>query len=101
MKISANSTIQIFSVYDVKAESYLQPFYMKTIAMALREFETVINNPQHQFHQYPEDYVLFHTGQFYEDTGLIESKASPESLGVGIEFIKQAPEEILKAVGEK
>jgi len=84
--------MEIFTVYDSKAEAYLQPFFLKTKAMAIREITDAANNPEHQFGKYPEDYVLFHIGSYNEDTGWI-TQDKITSLGVVIEF--KTPTEML------
>jgi len=81
--------MEIFTVYDSKAEAYLQPFFLKTKALALREITDAANNPEHQFGKYPEDYVLFHLGQYDEDKGMFTQDEAPQSMGVVIEFKSQ------------
>lgn len=81
-------TQQLFSVYDVKAEAYLPPFHCPNQAVATREFERLVNTEGHQFHLYPDDYVLFHLGEFDTQSGTITTKAAPISLGVGITYLK-------------
>jgi len=80
--------MEIFTVYDSKAEAYLQPFFLKTKAMAIREITDAANNPEHQFGKYPQDYVLFHIGSYNEDTATI-TQDKTTSLGVVIEFKTQ------------
>ena len=36
----------MYSVYDVKAEAYLQPFYMENKNVAIRAFEATVNDEQ-------------------------------------------------------
>lgn len=83
--------MKIFSIYDTKAEAYLQPFFLKTTAIAIREIETAVNNPEHQFGKYPQDYVLFELGTWDEEKGQCEMLSAPLSLGVTLEF-KSQPE---------
>jgi len=83
--------LQIFAVYDSKAQAYLPPFFLPQKGMATRIFQNTANDPKHQFGANPEDYCLFHIGEFDDESSLIVSKTPPESLGLAQEF-KEAPE---------
>jgi len=63
---------------------------MFTIAVgeALRHFEDEVNNPQSPLYKHPEDYTLFHLGQYDETTGQFDLKDAPLSLGVALNFKK-------------
>lgn len=84
--------MNIYSVYDHKAAAFLAPFTSKTTALAIRDFKTVANDPQHQFGKYPEDYGLFKLGTFDEDTAVIKTSDQPESLGLALEYIDKLGE---------
>lgn len=80
--------MKIFTVYDTKAEAYLQPFFMQTRGAAIRGFTELVNDKNHSFGKYPADYVLFEIGSFDDHTGLISANIAPLSVGVGIDFLK-------------
>ncbi len=61
----------IFAVYDVVAERYLQPFFGENPGSAIRGFATVCGEPDHQFAIHPSDYSLFHIGTWDELKGEI------------------------------
>lgn len=61
--------LQIFTVFDSKAEAYLAPFHSPTIGLAMRSFAKACNEEGHDFHQYSGDYTLFHIGSFDQPTG--------------------------------
>lgn len=79
---------QLFSVYDSAAHRYLDPFPAPTIEFAIRGFRQAVNTPEHQFNQFPEDYTLFHVGEFNPEDGLL-TITGPTSLGVAITFKEQ------------
>lgn len=56
--------LQIFAVYDSKADAYLQPFFMPSKGQAMRSFQDLSNEPKTQFNKHPEDFTLFHIGEF-------------------------------------
>lgn len=57
-----------FSVWDAKAEAAMTPWFAKTVAMALRMFETECKNPESDFNRHPEDYSLWKTCEFDPST---------------------------------
>lgn len=82
---------QIFCVYDSAAEQYTEPFYAPTHHFALRNFRRLVNEPGHQFNTYPEDYTIYHIGEYDGDTGVITPQ-DPRSLGVAVTFKEITPD---------
>lgn len=79
--------LKSFTVYDAKAEAYMQPFFTSTIGLAVRIFTEALNDPNHQFNKYKADYTLFSLGSFDDAKGLFDT-AAPISIGNGLEFCK-------------
>lgn len=63
--------MKIYSVYDSKANAYLQPFFSENAATARRAIGPVVHDENHLFHKYGEDYSLFEIGEFDENNGQI------------------------------
>lgn len=76
----------IFTVYDSAARKYLEPFFAPTIEVACRSFRQLVNREGHQFAMFPEDYTLFHIGEYDADAGVIVP-GDPHSLGVALTFV--------------
>lgn len=65
----ANATrLQIFSIYDKKAESFMPPFFMPTVGMAVRAFGDDVSRAGSQLGTHPEDFELYHLGGFNDFT---------------------------------
>jgi hypothetical protein len=62
---------QIYSIHDSKAEAFLPPFFLNNKHLAIRAFTDGINDPNTSLYKHPEDYSLFHLGEFDDDTGSI------------------------------
>lgn len=77
---------KVFSVYDSKAEMYLKPMHLNTTAEALRAFQDAVNNQETSMYHHPEDYTLFHLGEWDNSTGVYKNNQTPVSLGVAVEF---------------
>lgn len=80
---------KIFSVYDVKAEAYARPFFAETRGVALRSFQDIANDPNHQIGKYPSDYTLFEIGQYNDQSGELVNAEANVALGAAIEFVKE------------
>lgn len=81
------TNIIIFSIYDSKAEAYLQPFFGKTNATAIRQFQDAVQKSDTQFNQHAGDYTLFAIGEFDENSGSIAPLNANVKLANGIEFV--------------
>lgn len=83
--------LQAFSVFDSAANLFLEPFWAPTIEVAIRGFREAVTREGHQFQKFPEDYTLFHLGEFDQERGELVP-ATPRSLGVAITFLQKRPE---------
>lgn len=84
--------LQVFSVFDSAANLFLEPFQCRTIEEAIRRFRSTVNHPEGSLiSEYPEDYTLFHLGEFDQETGSLVSNNTPHSLGVAVTFMEQVP----------
>lgn len=55
---------QIFSVHDSAIEASLDPFFALTVAEARRSFAAAVQREGTPFNTNPQDYTLFHLGEF-------------------------------------
>lgn len=81
---------QVFAVYDAKAENFGMPIYMHNKGEALRAFTDQANDGQSMISKHPEDFTLFHLGEFESSTGIHVPLTTPASLGLAIEFKQEA-----------
>lgn len=79
----------VFAIYDSKVETYQKPFFMLSKGQALRAWIDLINDQQSEVSKHPEDFTLFLLGSYDENTGKFENEATPQSLGVAIEYRKE------------
>jgi len=80
-------TLKIFTVYDLKSETYLPPFCMRSKGEALRSWQTIVNDDQSNFSKFPADFTLYEIGSFDDNSG--ELVYYPRiSLGSALEFRK-------------
>lgn len=72
--------MKVFSVFDAKANAYLQPFVMKAKPVALRAFEDLVNDPTCAFSKHPMDYTLFYVGDWDQIAGQLTRLEVNEAL---------------------
>ncbi len=62
-------TAGLFAVLDMAARRYIDPFNAPTIEFAIRGFREACESDGHQFGKFPEDYVLYHVGEWNAELG--------------------------------
>ena len=76
----------MFTVFDVKAEAYLPPFFLPNESMAMRIFSDMAGDTDHQFGKHPEDYTLFKLGEFDDNSSKINMyKTAPELVSTALQ----------------
>ena len=81
--------LNVYSVYDSKAQTYNVPFFMKQDGQALRAFIDLVNNPQTDVAKHPEDYALFLLGSFDDEDGVIDPVQQPKCIAKAWELVAQ------------
>lgn len=81
--------IVVVAVRDQKADAFGNPWYAQTVPMALRHFSDAVNNqdPNNQWRMHPEDFALFHLGEFDSSTAKFELKEIPSQLCVASDVV--------------
>ena len=64
---------QIYSVKDVKAGNYLPPFTAGNDAVAIRSLSQIVNSGRGQMAEFPEDFDLYHVGEWTVETAEVVS----------------------------
>lgn len=72
--------IQMFAVFDKKAIAYAHPHFFHQKGQAIRAFENAVNDGQTQLSRNPEDFALFHLGEWDDSTGVVSPLANPQHL---------------------
>lgn len=72
----------ILAVYDKKTCTYDQPFTVRHLGDAIREWDVVRKNEQTKFGKHPEDFDLFQIGLFDDETAVLTEKKEHISSGI-------------------
>jgi hypothetical protein len=81
--------MKVFTIFDSKVGAYLNPFFMRSKGEAIRALTISVNNSDHDFAKFPEDYTLFELGDYEEETAKFNLYPTPTSIGKAIEFVKE------------
>jgi len=63
---------QIFTIRDNKAEFFHPPFFQRTYGEAERNFRQLAHDGKSTISQNPEDFDLYHVGEYDDQTGKID-----------------------------
>lgn len=63
----------ICSVFDTALNAFGRPIFVHTTNQAVRSFSDEVNQSDSPMNAHPEDYDLYHIGNFHDDTGEMES----------------------------
>ncbi|AAG45347.1 nonstructural protein [Bdellovibrio phage phiMH2K] len=81
--------LKVFSIRDSKTGVYGTPFYQHTHGQAERSFQQLAKDPQSTVANHPEDFDLFHLGEYDDQTGKLTPLDTPEHCVKAIDLIKQ------------
>lgn len=84
-------TLQLFTVYDEKADVHFPPFAVRNTGEALRTFGELLQDPQSRLSKHPGDYRLYRVGEFHSDTGVVVGlSAGVQLVEEGLLLVKEA-----------
>lgn len=74
-------TYNVYEIYDSKAERYQKPVMDINNATVLRSVQQVVNDPNHDFHKFAEDFTLFLIGTWNDKSGEYTMNKHKTNLG--------------------
>lgn len=80
--------LNAYSILDEKSGTYDRPIFATTHAVAMRAFGDACKDPNHPMAKHPEDYRLYHLGDFNQITGEMNSNPKPTFLASATEFAR-------------
>lgn len=83
--------INVYSVYDSKAAVFNPPFHIVNDMVAIRHFETLVNDSRSTVFGHSEDYTLHQVGVFDDELGRMEGVPTPRIVCVGSQLVKAKP----------
>ena len=80
--------IGIYAIHDVKADTFMRPFFLHNDELARRTFLDLVANPETDIARHPADFTLFRVGTWIDIDGHIQGDI-PVSLGNGQEYVAE------------
>jgi len=81
--------LNVFSIYDEKAQAYNAPFFQSAVGQAMRSFCDLAKDEKTSINRHPEDFALYHIGEFDDTDAKIVSFAEPRFLARATEYFQQ------------
>lgn len=78
--------LQVCAIYDSKARAFLFPMFFGHVDLAKRSFSDAANKPEHGFSNNPEDFTLFHLGEWDDGTGKFQEFEQHRNLGLAAAY---------------
>lgn len=85
--VAGNSTegyLGVYSVFDSKASAFLQPYFTKSNATAIRAFQRCLLDPTSDISKFGADFTLVKVGTWDEIAGQMRPLDQHENLGTGL-----------------
>lgn len=74
--------MKVFTLYDSKACTYLQPYYAVTRGAGLRMISDTLTDVDHHLRKHASDFTLFELGDFDQSSGKFDLYEVHENLGL-------------------
>lgn len=85
--------LRLYSIYDSKAEQFSPPQVYHNDMLALRGFESIVNDDKMLIKKYPEDFSIYYVGNLSDSDGCYYVENCDEScvpilIGRAIEYVQ-------------
>lgn len=74
---------KIVAVHDRALDAYLRPFFTPALGAAIRSFQDEINRADSDINKHPDDYDLYHLGDWDDATGAFTPQPKPIQIAIG------------------
>jgi hypothetical protein len=79
--------LKIYAIHDSAANAYLPPFFQHNDGIAIRSFQDNVNSTEeNNLSKHPDQFTLFHIGEYDDSKGIITPADHLKSLGNGLEY---------------
>jgi len=76
--------MKIVAIRDIRADGWLNPVYTASLGGAIRSFgDECLKKDNNPLAQHPEDYELYHLGEWHSEKGEFEILKPPKQIAVG------------------
>lgn len=75
--------LKVVAIRDRAADVYGQPAFVAAIGSAIRGFSDEVNGKDGMLSQHPEDFDLYHLGEYDDATGMFTQDERPKQIAIG------------------
>lgn len=86
---------QVYSLRDSKAGTFSRPFMKLSQAEAVRDFTQLARDPSSQVSAFPEDFDLYHLGEFNDETGKHNLLETPAHIVKAVQLPQHRPMSVI------
>lgn len=83
--------LQMYTIYDHKAQVYSRPFFMRSDEEAIRAFRGLANDKTTDIGKYPTDYTLYYLGDFHDRHCQLDLAAEKKDLAIASALVIKNP----------
>lgn len=83
--------LNVYSIFDAKLAVFNTPFFARANGEAIRSFSDLVHDSRTTVAQHPEDFSLFHIGQYDDEKGCL-LPSHPLNLVQACSFVSDASE---------
>lgn len=93
--------LRLYSIYDSKAEQFSPPQVYHNDMLALRGFESIVNDDKMLIKKYPEDFTLYYVGNLGDSDGCYYIDSSDETrapvlVGRAVDYVQDVDKDLTK-----
>lgn len=83
------ATLKVLAVRDRAVDSFGRPIFVLALGQGTRSFANEINSPQSEFNKNPEDFDLYHIGDYDDVSGTLYP-CTPLMIAIGKDLVIKA-----------
>ncbi len=76
------------AIRDNKAEAWMTPMFFQAAGQAIRSFGDAVNDTNTDFGKHPEDYSIWHIGNWDSRSAIFDAEQQPTVLQQGINLVQ-------------
>lgn len=89
--------VKVYSVFDSKVGSFMQPFFAMADGQAVRSFSDLAMDGQSGCSKHPGDFELHFIGEFDDESGELLQVEKPRYLARALDFVVAPVREVREA----
>lgn len=86
--------LHVFAVKDRALDAFMRPWFAQSTGQAIRAFSDELNRPDSDMNKHPDDYDLWHIGEFNDNSGFLtkpEKGITQIAIGKQVKILKETP----------